>query len=101
MKNPFIKLYLNKKTIFLFKGISGTEVLFLLEMVRIMDYENLVQWSAAHKYKFCHENIICLDINGKFSSASFSNFMGRLCRKGLIIRLKRNNYRINPEVFYR
>lgn len=98
---PFIKLYLNGEIVPEFKGISGTEVLLLLEMVKVMDYENVMAWSVEHKNRFCQGNEICLDRNGNVSPASFSNFMGRLCRKNLIRKLKRNQYQVNPEVFAR
>lgn len=100
MKKPFIKLYLNQQTVSRFRGMSGTEILLLLEMVRTMDYGNVIEWDAEHKLNFCKEYGICLDINGNLSVASFSNFMRRLCLKKLICKLKRNQYQVNPEVFY-
>lgn len=102
MKNSFIKLYLNQETVQMFWGMSGTEMLLLLEMVRTMSYKNEMVWTTEHRSRFCRENGICLNRNGSIISiCSFSNFMRSLCRKNFISKLNRNRYIINPKVFLR
>ena len=86
---PFVKLYF--QDIAKITGLSMGQTDLLFHIVKNMSYKNI--W-VAHAYL---KEIICMDLGMKLNT--LNKYIDFLYKKGILLRLKRGVYLVNPDLF--
>jgi len=90
---PFIKLYIND--IIALHNLKGKSKDLLLQLIKLVDFENYVTLSPRKRKS------ICKIIGIKETGSTLTNTINAIIKAGLMKRVSWNEYMLNPDYFAR
>jgi len=88
---PFVKMYIG--SVCMLRGVPKGAQDTLLAILRKLDYEGYITLSTRYRQKCCEELGI--------KEQTFKNNLAKLCKKGIIRNVGRNEYLADPNLFAR